>query len=322
MAQVVCLGELLVDMVSETPDVSLQEARGFLKAPGGAPANVAVGLQRLGIFSAFISQVGDDPFGAFLREVVAREGVDVSGLLTSQTARTTLAFIATRSDGRKDICFYRNPGADAQFRPEDVPLALFDGAEIFHCGSVTLSQSPAREAQLFAAQAAHARGLLVSYDPNWRPSLWPDADAAREILWQMMPLSDIVKLAEEEWAFVTGTSDLEAGARKIREVGPRLVVVTRGEDGAYFDCASARGQVDGFAVEALDTLGAGDSFMSGLLSRIVGAESLDSVLNASSLRPMLRFANGCGALATLKSGAIPALPTRTEVEAFVENRSI
>ncbi len=320
MATAIIFGELLVDMVSP-PGASLGEATTILKAPGGAPANVAVGLQKLGVETAFIGMVGDDPFGTQLRDVVKMEGVDVSHLLSHSTARTTIAFVATRHDGKKDICFYRNPGADAQLRPEDINPAVFDGARLFHCGSVSLSLSPCREAQFHAAQTARERGLLISYDPNWRPSLWQNHDEAREILWQMVPLSDIVKVADEEWEFFTGTPDLAAGAAKIRAQGPKLVVVTLGADGAYFNCAGANGEVAGFAARAIDTLGAGDAFVAGLLSRLLQHKTLNEALNEATLRDILRFANACGAIATQTPGAIPALLKEKGVEEFLNTKA-
>ena len=319
MATAISFGELLVDMVSPA-DASLGEATTFLKAPGGAPANVAVGLARLGVDTSFIGMVGNDPFGAHLREVVANEGVDTSHLLSHPTARTTIAFVATRRDGKKDICFYRNPGADAQLRPEDIHPSVFDGARLFHCGSVSLSLSPCREAQFHAVREARQRGLLISYDPNWRPSLWGDHDVARELLWQMVPLCDVVKVADEEWEFFTGTHDLTVGAAKIRAKGPKLVVVTRGENGAYFNCANAQGEVLGFQTIAIDTLGAGDAFVAGLLSRLLQFQCLDEALNQVDLTEILRFANACGALATQTAGAIPALPKEDQVKHLLQAR--
>jgi fructokinase len=316
MAHAVCFGELLVDMVSPA-DASLGEAGSFLKAPGGAPANVAVGLARLGVESAFMGMVGDDPFGHWLSEIIAREGVDTSHLFHSSTARTTIAFVATRRDGKKDICFYRNPGADAQMAPGDVSTVLFSNPRLFHCGSVSLSLSPCREAQFYAAHIARERGALVSFDPNWRPSLWDDFDLARDLIWQMMPLSDVVKVADEEWEFVTGTTDFKEGAAKIRAQGPKLVVITRGADGAYFDCGTARGEVPGFRADAIDTLGAGDAFVAGLLSRLLQFDKLEDSLNEASLTEILRFANACGAIATQTPGAIPALPTEEQVVEFL-----
>lgn len=306
-------------MVSDASDVGLAEAPSFLKAPGGAPANVAVGLQRLGAPSGFIGQVGDDPFGHWLRETIAREGVDVSQLAVSAQARTTIAFVATRLDGKKDICFYRNPGADAQFSASQLAPALFQNARLFHCGSVSLSLEPCRTAQFEAVRLAREAGTLISFDPNWRPSLWSDFDLARDLIWQMMPLCDIVKVADEEWEFVTGTADFEAGAAKIRACGPKLVVITRGSEGAHFDFDGASGEVPGFAVEAVDTLGAGDAFVAGLLFQLHQL-GLETALSGPRMSGIVRFANACGAIATQKAGAIPALPTLQDVQNFLSAR--
>lgn len=320
MAAAVCFGELLIDMVCDVPDASLQEAPRFLKAPGGAPANVAVGLARLGVDTGFVGQVGADPFGEWLAGILAAERVDISHLHRSATARTTIAFVATRRDGRKDICFYRNPGADAQLQPGDIKKSLLNGARVLHCGSVSLSQSPCREAQFHAVELAVEKGVLVSYDPNWRPSLWPDHAQARRTVWEMIPFSTIVKIADEEWEFVTGTHDWEEGAQRIRELGPRLVVVTRGPNGAWFNCEDGSGMVHGYSVPAIDTLGAGDSFVAGMLYQLLQASSLDDVLTVDRLREILQFANACGAIATLSPGAIPGLPTLAQVRDFQHTR--
>jgi sugar/nucleoside kinase (ribokinase family) len=266
-----------------------------------------------------------NPFGEWLRNTIAAEGVEVSYLFRSRVARTTIAFVATRSDGRKDICFYRNPGADALLSAVDLRPAIFDNTQIFHCGSVTLSQSPAREAQLRAAKMAIERDVLVSFDPNWRPSIWSDTQEAHALIWEMIGLSDIVKVADEEWEFVTGTSDFEAGAAKIRAQGPRLVVITRGADGAYFNCASGRqtiaGEVPGFPVQAVDTLGAGDAFVAGLLWQVLQHRILNGLLNEAALQEIVRFANACGAIATQTAGAIPSLPTQAAIEQFLQTHA-
>lgn len=314
--KIISYGELLIDMVSSAPDAPIGAAVDWVKAPGGAPANVAVGLQRLGAPTEFWGAVGDDPFGEFLRDTVGAEGVDVSHLQT-RPERTTIAFVATLASGNKEICFYRNPGADAHFDIAQIGADAFAGADIFHCGSVSLSLEPSRSAQFELAQRARAAGALVSFDPNWRPSLWNDFAQARALIWQMIDLSDIVKVADEEWEFVTGTPDFAKGAAKIRERGPKLVVMTRGAAGASWNCAAGQGEVAGFAAKAIDTLGAGDSFVAGMLCQVGVAASLDAILNADSLGQILRFANACGAIATQQAGAIPALPTRGEVDALL-----
>lgn len=346
MVTAICLGELLVDMVSEAADDSrvddtgdvasgetaLARAAGFLKAPGGAPANVAVGLRRLGVGARFIGQVGDDPFGDWLRLILKNEGVDVMHLLKSQIARTTIAFVATRLDGKKDICFYRNPGADALLAATDIRPSVFENAHIFHCGSISLSQSPAREAQMRAVKMAIERGLLISFDPNWRPSLWNDPKEARALMWEMMPYCDVVKIADEEWEFVTGTPDFEAGAARIRAEGPPLVIMTQGAQGASFNCKTVSGEtssgtpavdgivsghVPGFPVQSIDALGAGDAFVAGMLCRLSEFRLFRDAWNEVDLRDVVRFANACGALATQTRGAIPGLPTRAQVDAFL-----
>ena len=314
MKKVVCFGELLVDMVGQS-GFGLQDTPSFLKVPGGAPANVAVGLVRLGAEAHFVGQVGNDPFGEWLRQIMQQENVGVEHLSRSETARTTLAFIATRLDGRKEISFYRHPGADAQLDTFDAQA--LDGATIFHAGSVSLSLSPCRETQIEAMKLARERGLIVSYDPNWRPSLWPDEAAARDMICSVLSLCDVVKLAEEEMEFVTGHDDVEAAANWLREQGAQIAVITSGERGAYFDAGEYRGWSAARLSEVVDTLGAGDAFMAGLLAQISesGATREDMVKVVDWPRA-LEFANKCGALAVRKAGAIPALPTRDEVAAF------
>lgn len=316
-----CFGELLIDMVSTVADAGLDEARDFLKAPGGAPANVAVGLQKLGVASRFVGGIGSDPFGDFLRATLKRQNVDVSGLVSLPNARTTIAFVATRRDGSKDICFYRNPGADAQFEIADLPD--FAGVSLAHFGSVSLSLEPCRSAQWEAVSRAKNAGALISFDPNWRPSLWPNIQDALALIGEMMKQSDIVKIADEEWEFVTQTADFASGAAKILEIGPKLVVMTRGKNGATFaftdeNGAVSSGEVEGLEVKAFDTLGAGDAFVAGLLSQILVAQTLDSVLNVQKMTEILRFANACGAFATQKAGAIPSLPAIGDVYALLE----
>lgn len=316
MPKTVCIGELLIDFVSTTPDVTLADAPGFVKAPGGAPANVAVGLAKFGIDAGFIGKVGADAFGDFLRETLAQNRVNTDYLIADATSRTTLAFVATRSDGMKDITFYRHPGADIQLSPDELDEDYIQSAELFHYGSVSLSHSPSREATLAAIQAAKAGGAMLSYDANLRLMLWDDADDAKRWIWEVLPYADVVKISEEEWEFIMGDVSFATGAKRILERGASLVVVTLGEKGCYYTNGSAEGAVDGFAVNAMDTLGAGDAFVAAMLSQLVPHENLLS-LGTSQLEMIMRYANAAGALATQKVGVIPALPTAAEIEAFL-----
>jgi len=205
---VASFGELLIDFVALEHGVSVGEASGFKKAPGGAPANVAVAVARLGHPSAFLGQVGDDPFGHHLADVLKADHVDVSGLRYCQEARTALAFVSLRADGERSFSFYRHPSADMLMRPEDVAEDVIQGKDIFHFGSLTSIHEPSRSATLKAAEFARAQGKIISYDPNLRLAIWPSADAAREGMFSGLDFATIVKVSEEEVEFMTGGHDI------------------------------------------------------------------------------------------------------------------
>ena len=316
MPKTLCIGELLIDFVSTTPDVTLAEAPGFVKAPGGAPANVAVGLAKLGMDAGFIGKVGADAFGDFLRETLQQNSVNTDYLIADEGTRTTLAFVATRSDGMKDITFYRHPGADIQLAPDEIDTGYLESAELFHYGSVSLSHSPSREATLHAIQSAKAGGARLSYDPNLRLMLWDNANDAKHWIWEVMPYADIVKLSEEEWEFVTGDAGLEHGIDRILRRGVKLIVVTLGERGCYYTNGITNGFVDGFTVDVVDPLGAGDAFVAAMLTQLMPHADL-LALERVRLDEIMRYANAAGALATQKVGVIPALPTPSDIENFL-----
>lgn len=308
---VVSLGELLIDFVALESGVTVGEAGAFLKAAGGAPANVMVALARLGHGGAFLTQVGDDPFGHYLARVLADEGVDVRGIRFSQEARTTLAFVSLAADGERSFVFYRHPGADMLMTPADVDMARIDGQRIFHYGSITLIAEASRAALLAAIERARARGLTLSYDPNLRLGLWPDAASARHWMLAGLEYAQVVKLSDEELDFL---ADGEP-ARLWRE-RTQLLIVTHGAGGATLHTRRERLHMPGFAVETIDTTGAGDGFVAAILAGLL--EHGDDW--PAALREMLRFANAVGALTTTVRGAIPALPRRAAVEAFLRER--
>jgi len=309
---IVSFGELLIDFVALETGVSVGEASGFEKKPGGAPANVAVAVAKLGQESAFLGQVGDDPFGHYLEGVLRAEGVNTSGLRFSSEARTALAFVSLRADGERSFVFYRQPSADMLMRPEDVALDRIDGQDVFHFGSITLISEPSRSATLAAVNYARERGLTISYDPNLRLSLWRDAEAARAGLLSGLDYANIVKVSDEELEFLTGDDD----PAPLWRDGMRMIVVTHGSGGATLYTRDTSMYEMGFRVNAVDTTGAGDGFVAGLL---VGLTEQGERIGA--LSQVLRFANAVGALTTTSRGAIPALPTRAEVEAFLRRNA-
>lgn len=314
MLDVIACGELLIDFVSTESGVTLAEAPAFKKAAGGAPANVAVGVARLGYRAGFMGQVGDDDFGHFLADTLAEAGVDVRGLRFSTDARTALAFVSLRKDGERSFMFYRHPSADMLWRPKDVDAGYAAGTRIFHYGSISLIGEPSRSATFTALAHARRGGALISYDPNLRLALWPSVADARAGMLAGWEHADLAKVSEEELEFLTGETDMAAATRKLWHDRLKLLTVTRGAAGAAYFLADASGEVPGFKVEAIDTTGAGDGFVAGLLAGLLdgGLQFERAVVEAA-----LRLGNAVGALTTTQRGAIPALPTRAAVEAFL-----
>jgi fructokinase len=315
MADVLALGELLIDFVPTESGVSLAEAGAFVKAPGGAPANVAVGLARLGVSSGFLGKVGDDEFGHYLAQTLAEEGVDTAGLRFSPEARTMLAFVSLRADGEREFVFYRHPSADMLLRREEIDRGQIQAAKVLHFGSISLIDEPARSATLAALEMARDHGLLISYDPNLRLALWESPEAARQGMWLGWQYAHLAKVSREELSFLSGDGDLEAGARRMWTEQMRLLVITDGEAGCHYATAAGWGSVAGYEVNAVDTTGAGDAFVAGLLTGLLENEAAWE--KEAELQRVLRFANACGALATTRRGAIPALPTRAEALALI-----
>ena len=314
---VVTLGELLIDFVPTVSGVTLIEAPAFKKAPGGAPANVAAGLAKLGVSCAFLGKVGEDAFGHFLKETLDDVGVDTTGLVFSEEARTALAFVSLRADGEREFMFYRNPSADMLYTPDEVDFDLIRSAKVFHFGSISLISEPSRSATLAAVEAAHGAGCLVSYDPNLRLALWPDAAAAREGMLSVWELADLIKVSDEELTFLTGLDDLDEAVQQLWHDRLQLMVVTLGKQGCRFYTPAFTGEIPGFEVDSVDTTGAGDGFVAGLLSGLLAHPG--KWHEQAVLQEICRFANAVGAITTTERGAIPALPTAEKVQQFLNN---
>ena len=321
MSDVISMGELLVEHVSTAKNVSLVHSPGFIKAPGGAPANVAVALQRLGLQAGFVGKVGNDPFGEYLRESLAQTGVDTSYLFVDQKARTTAVYVAVWDDGRKDLCFYRNPGADMMLNTDDISDTLFAGVRCFHFGSISFIDEPSASAQRKALRIARDKGLMISYDPNYRPTLWPDRKTAEKIIQDSFRHCHLAKVSEEEWQVATGHEDLEAGIKAIMAKGVELLVISRGENGAIATNGDYRIELPGLEVDVIETTGAGDGFLGAIITALLPEREKTgslATLSEDKVRNALKMANAVGALTCKKPGAIPALPTRAETEKFID----
>lgn len=291
MKKIWVLGDAVVDLL---PD---GEGR-LLQCPGGAPANVAVGIARLGGQSAFIGRVGDDPFGRFMAKTLADEKVDVKFLRLDPAHRTSTVVVDLDDQGERSFTFMVRPSADLFLESADLPT--FSAGEWLHVCSIALSAEPSRSATFEAMAAIREAGGYVSFDPNIRPDLWPDENALRRCLEQALQSADVVKLSVEELAFLTGNVEVNVGLDALMARCPaRLVLVTQGKEGVIAWHDGAVKHYPATPVECVDTTGAGDAFVAGLLYGLAAGQDLT---------PVIALAQRCGALATTAKGAITALP--------------
>jgi sugar/nucleoside kinase (ribokinase family) len=318
--EVSCVGEVIVDFVSTKAGATLSQTPGFLKHAGGAAANVAVGLSRFGVRTAFHGKVGRDPFGSFLIRELGESGVDTSGIRTDGSRRTRLAFVSRTTSGERDFAFWENHPADERLEPRDVDFKRIARSRIVHLGSFPLLREPARSTIIGIARKAASAGVAVSFDPNIRLSLWKSRREARGVLLTMVKLSSILRLNDAEAHLLTGTRNTNRAARELLGLGPVIVVITAGRKGCYAFTRRTSLFSPGFRVRAVDTTGCGDSFLAALLFGILRNASAAGDLPASALEPICRFANAAGALTATRFGVISALPSRSEVESFLQSR--
>ncbi|MDV0597288.1 MULTISPECIES: aminoimidazole riboside kinase [unclassified Enterobacter] len=291
MKKIWVLGDAVVDLL---PD---GEGR-LLQCPGGAPANVAVGIARLGGQSAFIGRVGDDPFGRFMSKTLADERVDVEWMHLDPAHRTSTVVVDLDDQGERSFTFMVRPSADLFLEPADLPT--FSAGEWLHVCSIALSAEPSRSATFQAMAAIREAGGYVSFDPNIRPDLWPDENELRRYLEQALQSADVVKLSVEELAFLTGEMQVNVGLDTLMQRCPaHLVLVTQGKEGVIAWHEGIVKHYPATPVKCVDTTGAGDAFVAGLLYGLAAGQALT---------PVIALAQRCGALATTAKGAMTALP--------------
>ncbi|MDH1319265.1 aminoimidazole riboside kinase [Enterobacter bugandensis] len=291
MEKIWVLGDAVVDLLPDGEGKLLQ-------CPGGAPANVAVGIARLGGKSAFIGRVGDDPFGRFMAKTLADERVDVKHMRLDPAHRTSTVVVDLDDHGERSFTFMVRPSADLFLEPADLPT--FSAGEWLHVCSIALSAEPSRSATFQAMDAIRKAGGYVSFDPNIRPDLWPDENSLRRCLEQALQSADVVKLSVEELAFLTGDADVREGLNTLMQRCPaRLVLVTQGKEGVIAWHQGAVKHYPATPVQCVDTTGAGDAFVAGLLYGLAASQDLV---------PAIALAQRCGALATTAKGAMTALP--------------
>lgn len=314
---VVALGELLIDFAPQSVDDAGYPT--LAANPGGAPGNFLAALAKYGCSTAIFGKVGDDMFGRLLINTLKNAGIETRGVLMDPDQFTTLAFVSLDQSGNRDFSFARKPGADTCLRPEEVDFSLLDSARVFHFGTLSLTDEPAASATRAAIQAAKARGLLISLDPNLRKPLWKrEEDAKAAIDWSLRQ-ADIVKISDEEIEWLWGLSP-EAGAEKLlEECGVSLVYVTLGPKGCYAATRAQHVTVNSpSGIHVVDTTGAGDIFGGSAMSRFLKLEKAPADLTEADLRGIVRFACTAASLSTQKHGGITSVPAEDEVLSRME----
>jgi len=318
--KVITLGEVLIDFLALTANATVGYCERFEKNPGGAPANVAVGLSRLGLASRFIGAVGNDEFGRFLREQLRKYKVDTKYMKLCDNANTTLAFISQANARNRSFCFYRNPGADTLLSKDDIECSYFKNVSLFHFGSLSLTNEPSYSATYKAVDISRTNNLIVSYDPNLRLALWKNKKIARSTIMRAVPYCDILKITDDEGKFLTGEGKLEKLAVKLSSYGPKLIFITRGEKGSFAYFKGRTAFKPAFKVKVVDATGAGDAFTSAAIFQILekaGNAAEFSKIEKLELDEILTFANAAAGLCVTKKGVIPAMPSHKEVNAFL-----
>lgn len=319
--EVTSVGEILVDLVSDKPSKDLSSAHGFIKLAGGAPANVAVGLAKLGIRTSFLGKVGGDPFGRFLRHELSINGVNTRWLYDDARCKTRLAFVALSKNGDRDFEFWERDPADAHLRISEIDVEAVCSSEIIHISSFMLLNSETRKTAIALAKYGNKKSRIICFDPNIRLSLWGNSKEAITHYRTMIRLAVILRLNEEEAKLVTGAESLRIASRRLLALGPKLVVITRGKKGCFFATKTYSGSVKGFAVRAIDTTGCGDGFLAGLLAGIVRSKKNIEELSRDAVASICMKANAVGAIVATQRGAIAAMPSEQQVTLFLRSHA-
>ena len=305
-------GEILIDFTWQGVNEDGQTL--FAQNPGGAPANVAVAAAKLGGHVAFIGKAGKDMHGEYLKSVLEKENVETTGMLLDEKYFTTLAFVNVDEYGERTFSFARKPGADTKIEKEELDVDILDKTQIFHIGSLSLTEQPARDTTHYAIQRAKEKGSIISYDPNYRASLWKDEEMAKKQMRSLISYVDIMKISDEETKLLTDKESPEEAAVTLFRMGVKIVVVTLGSNGAYLYCKEGGVYIPGFVSKAVDTNGAGDSFWGGFLYCISKDGKRPEIITMNELKEYVRFGNAVASLCVEKKGAIPAMPTLAQVE--------
>jgi fructokinase len=320
---VICIGEVLFDLISDEPGVPLESVTAWTPYPGGAPANVACGLSKLGIQTAFIGSMGQDAMGAELTETLRSHPLNLSGLQLIPGYPTRSVLVTRSAQGDRSFAAFggdrsTDSFADTQLSADNLPKELFQPGSYLVTGTLGLATPDSAGAIHYAIDLTRQQGGTIVTDLNWRPVFWPDPDFAPSLILDLVAKTDILKLTDEEAQRFFQTED----PQEIQTRHPHLqaVLLTQGEKGCKYWIAGNQGEIPAFTMDVEDTTGAGDAFLAGFLSQYI--ENPQGFTDRNLAELALRYASAAGALTTLKRGAIAALPTPEELAAFLHFRSI
>ena len=312
MIDVIALGELLIDFATQSTDSDGYPT--MAAHPGGAPANFLAALTKFGAKTALMGKVGTDTFGKLLLSTLQNAGIDTRGMIETNDVFTTLAFVTFDEHGDREFAFARKPGADTCIRFEELDLSLIDESKVFHFGTLSLTDEPARTATYRAVAYAREHGKLITFDPNLRKPLWKDLDTCKEQMLWGIDQADVMKISDEEVEFLFGLG-VEEGARYILDnFGVKLVFVTCGAEGCYFSNGTACGKVPSLSgIQVKDTTGAGDIFGGSAVWKLLQTGKAPEALNEAELRDVVTFACTSAGLSTTRAGGISSVPEYEEV---------
>lgn len=308
MYDITAIGEILIDF---TPyENSTDDTKLFGRNPGGAPANLLATVAKYGGSTAFIGKVGKDIFGEFLSDTLKTHNIDTKGLVTDKLHNTTLAFVSLNDNGDRSFSFYRRFGADVFLSKKEIDTEIIKNSKIFHFGSLSLTNEPSRSATKYALNVAKKNGCVITYDPNYRELLWENKETAVNMMGKYLKYADIVKLSKEEAQMITEKIDVYDCADVIRALGPKVVLITDGPNGAYYVNGFGKNHVPATDVNTVDTTGAGDIFFGSFIFGLIKDNVTD--FENCDLEEYVKTAVYLAGKSTEIKGAIPSIPDYKE----------
>ncbi|WP_114108663.1 carbohydrate kinase family protein [Clostridioides difficile] len=322
MKKVISIGEALIDFIPNQNGCKLKNVSEFRRVAGGAPANVSAVVAKLGGKSSFISKLGKDAFGDYIIDVLNEVNVNTDYVLRTSKANTGLAFVSLKEDGNRDFSFYRNPSADMLLEADEVKKEWFNDCHSLHFCSVDLIDSPMKLAHKKAIEYALESNSIISFDPNIRLPLWDSEQSCKNAISEFLPFAHIVKISDEELEFITGENDIEKSLHKLFVGNVELVLYTKGKDGVDAYTKKVKGMCKGVKVNAIDTTGAGDSYIGSFLYTLLYKQiTLNDIkeMKQETLNEYLEFSNYYAAHSTTIKGAISSYATKEEITEFIKN---